>query len=377
MQSLHNPVDTEDDFSEVDPSIGRILSRFIVWGVIVTVLAELLLRTFFISPSRQHFDAELGWQYIPNSKIVYSSEGYAIHRLNELGMNDESLAEKNNQEKILVLGDSFTEALEVARDKNFVSQLDNRFDEIDFVNAGRGAYAPPHQLIVIKRMAAHMQQARNLLFLSHGDIHDLISLPLDITQTPEGVISFLVPVNEGKDAIKDKFRVILHNSALATYIMRRYHREIKKFIRFVASPCIWKCQSRGSMNAQPKQGAIEKASIASDHKKEKDMLTYIFNKLETTAPTLIFYIPNVIYKTQGNAAISDYSLKELGIIEAAARSSGLPFYDLSQQFFNDYKKTGFAAFGFSNTQVGGEGHLNSHGHQVVATYVESVLKSTQ
>lgn len=81
----------------------------------------------FITPSRQVFDADLGWQYIPESKIIYSSEGYAVHFLNELGMNDASLASKTNQKKILMLGDSFTEALEVPRTVNFVPKLDDHF----------------------------------------------------------------------------------------------------------------------------------------------------------------------------------------------------------------------------------------------------------
>lgn len=333
-----------------------------------------MLRTAFITPSRQIFDADLGWQYLPNSKIIHSKEGYAVHKLNELGMNDEPLSRKTNRDKILVLGDSFTEALEVPRKNNFVAKLSDRHANTDFINAGRGAYAPPHQLIVIERMAKYFQPTLNLLFLSHGDLHDLVSLPLMIHRTQDGKILDFTPVNEKKDALKDRFRLILHNSALATYIMRRYHLELKRAIRFISNPCVWQCKQSDSLKNTSGNNESRAIVAKTEQKNQREMLTYIFKQLNAVAPTRIFYIPNVVYKHQHIADISSYSKKELSTISAAAQNAGLPFYSLTLPLLDDYERTGLPAFGFSNTKVGGEGHLNIHGHQVVASYVEGVLK---
>ncbi|MGS2724288.1 hypothetical protein ACVBEJ_11125 [Porticoccus sp. GXU_MW_L64] len=346
-------------------NIKTLTLRISICSIAIIIIAELGLRLFVTAPSRQLFDSEIGWRYIPNSTLVHSGEGYAFHRLNELGMNDGPLHAKTNSHKILVSGDSFVEALEVSRDRNFVSLLDSSHPDIDFINSGRGDFTPIHQPIVLSRLQQHIRPASNLLFISAGDIGALLSSPSQIIRSHKNKILDLKPTSHSKDQLKDKFRVVLHHSALATYIMRRYHRELKNIIGFVNNPCIFNCPEKVDDNA-----ALSTDTHAAREEKI-NRLSFILKSLNTELPTKVFYIPTVIYSPYGKAYISEFSKNELSIIKKSTNSTKIEFHNLSPVFIKNYRSTGKAAFGFHNTQVGGEGHLNHYGHRIVSEYIIS------
>ena len=342
------------------PTKTNVFIRALVSGLSILLLTELILRIFFISPSKQIFDEELGWRYKPNSKLIYTSEGYGTHQLNELGLNDSTLSTKISDSKVLFLGDSFTEALEVSRPKNFISILSQQYQHISFLNAGRGAYAPVHQLTVSNRIIKQFPAQTYIYVMSHGDaLTDLLNLPIYLKHNQVGKIISMQPKNEAKDTIKNKFSALLHNSALATYLMRRYHKELKSVISFLqkSAPPPPRKEKRTKKNQ-------EKANLYS-----QKLLSFVFSELNNTSQTIILYIPNVIYKSEGQSNITDYSKREISIISKAAKDANVVFFNLSELFSHDYLKTSAPAFGFHNTQVGGEGHLNDHGHELVSKFI--------
>lgn len=344
---------------------GKIITRIIVCFIVLLVFSEILIRLYFLSPSRQIFDAELGWQYMPGTTIIHSKEGYARHQLNELGLNDSSIEGKVNERKVIVLGDSYTEALEVDRSENFVSQLDERFGNIDFINAGRGAYSPAHQLIVLSRLLETFKADQVLLVLSFGDSTDIIKTPKILQLDGAGNILSMRPESEKRFAAKDRFKVVLHNSALMTYLMRRYATDLRLLLKYIDEPRLIFSDNKQVSSPVDKE-LLFRQKLA--------LFTYVFDEINKRAPLQIVYVPHIVYLADGQAGVSPYSAGEIDVISAAARQSGVAFNSLDKVFIDDYKYTGEPAFGFHNTRIGGEGHLNSYGHVIAAQLIAQFVK---
>lgn len=350
-------------------SVKTILFRLLLSFLLLIVVFELVLRVFFVSPSRQMYDADLGWQYIPNSSLTYSTEGYGYHQLNELGLNSKLISELKNPDKIFVLGDSFTEALEVSSDKNYVSLLDESFKDIDFINVGRGGYSPLHQLVVIKRMVKLFKPSKIVFMISIGDLGDIINSPYLLKTTKKGAVISLEPKGAEKDRLKDNFRIFIQNSSLLTYLMRRHATSLKKLIANVKDFSL--SQVRTSFKGKSLDPIEAKKQL---NLQKKAFLSYILKELKTYAPLVVMYVPNVIYKSNGKSEITSFSRNEVSLINEVALSDNVEFYDLSSVFINNYKDTGHPAFGFHNTQVGGIGHLNELGHKLTSKFITKLIK---
>ena len=100
-----------------------------------------------------------------------------------------------------------------------------------------------------------------------------------------------------------------------------------------------------------------------------DLYLTILNNLSQTAKEsnvelVILYHPTVTIDPESNTATNKDA-------EAARRfatyceESGVAFVDMSERFFEEYNENHILPYGFINTSVG-QGHLNKHGHQMIA-----------
>jgi hypothetical protein len=140
-------------------AIAAILGRIglIVAGLLIPfVILEIVARAFGLAPppipdpTIWDFHPQLGWWHIPNSGgVFYSSfnEYETEVRINGLGLrDDESLDSYDipDRFKLLVLADSFGEALQVPLEKTFYKQLQAKLTEngpsSQTINAGVGSW---------------------------------------------------------------------------------------------------------------------------------------------------------------------------------------------------------------------------------------------
>jgi lysophospholipase L1-like esterase len=95
-------------------------------------------------------DPEIGWVMMPNKHITWRHEGYSVTRVNSAGMLDREFPIEKSKDtiRIAVVGDSYTEALQVPREQNFCKVIERSLaadasvegKKIEVLNFGISAY---------------------------------------------------------------------------------------------------------------------------------------------------------------------------------------------------------------------------------------------
>jgi hypothetical protein len=102
---------------------------------------------------------------------------------NSLGFRDESIRQvplTDNRPRILMLGDSFTEAQLAWRD-SYVGRIAAHFPQYDVLNGGVGSYSPSNYLNVTRKvLAAGVEFDEAIVFIDTGDAGDEASFYRDI-----------------------------------------------------------------------------------------------------------------------------------------------------------------------------------------------------
>jgi len=163
-------------------------------------LAEGGIRYYHITNGRQRFiwlpDQYLGYIHSSDNKFKHSyTEGERItidHQTNGLGfIGDEINIEKEEGTfRIIVLGDSFSEALQVPSDKNFSGQLQyllnnrshNKYKRIEVLNTGVSGYSPLNYYLYFKRELAQLKPDLVLVQIFANDVFE------DNTATPKSLL---------------------------------------------------------------------------------------------------------------------------------------------------------------------------------------------
>jgi lysophospholipase L1-like esterase len=99
----------------------RVLSfiKFLAWLFVLLLILEVFVRVFFIKSPYLHLIEGLGVVPVDNSVSVWGVEGYGVTHY--LGNGEISTPQDSGGISVVVLGDSYTEALQVNDDQKFVS----------------------------------------------------------------------------------------------------------------------------------------------------------------------------------------------------------------------------------------------------------------
>jgi hypothetical protein len=100
--------------------------KFLAWLFILLFMLEVFIRIFVIKSPYLHFVPELGVVPVDNSIAVWGVEGYGVtHYL----ANGEIVTPQDSGISVVVLGDSYTEALQVHDDEKYVSVAESILHE--------------------------------------------------------------------------------------------------------------------------------------------------------------------------------------------------------------------------------------------------------
>ncbi|MEZ6081604.1 MAG: hypothetical protein R3C56_39825 [Pirellulaceae bacterium] len=121
------------------------------------LVAELALRLLVVQEGKRlaTYDAELGWRGRPNGTGVYARSEDKIwtpFRYNSLGFRDNDVLPKvSDGKRLLILGDSFVESLEIDFPQTFGAQIEksiqNRAPHWDVALIGSQGYSTSQELI--------------------------------------------------------------------------------------------------------------------------------------------------------------------------------------------------------------------------------------
>lgn len=160
----------------------------LVMALFVSEIAFRAAGRFVCVPSTDgglyQLDNTLGWKHRPGVTRTYRGclarefEFEIEVTTNEEGLRDTPtpLKPQSQRRRILVLGDSITEAVQVELEETFVQQLEQRLSQagspVDVINTGVAGYATDNQLIYYQTQGRDYEVDEVLLVLNYNDIQE-------------------------------------------------------------------------------------------------------------------------------------------------------------------------------------------------------------
>ncbi len=341
--------------------------RYLVVIVIVLlILTEVFLRLFISKPSSQQYDIELGYTNIPGSNMIESMEGYSHVTFNALGFNDAD-PDINLPRKIFVIGDSYTEATQLDYTLGYTSLMEQSLASsgVDIIKLARDSFLPLHYPIVSRRYYSEYQPELTILQLGSHTLGGLYDGDVSIKYSPDNkILNYSLRVSEN-DLNKEKYRVIINNSALAYYLMRRYkHLIIRSLNRFNNL-----FDNAGAASDKPDKTLTDDSMLSEKPGVEDQRrLTYLLKKLKGRLVVIYFPDPAIFFDT------NEHNDRVRKIIKASSEAARAGFIDFTDAFRSDFVTNGIPLNGFSNSRPN-SGHLNQYGHKVVFTHLIVELKT--
>ena len=159
----------------------NIFQSFVVLAitfVVFLVTAEIFLRVSKIMiPSPRIYDPIFTYDYLPNKEILYNIEDHFINRLNAYGLNDKDYKPTEKKGiRIAIYGDSYTEALQVAKNKNFHAIAEENLNgkyNLEIINFGRSGFGAGDEWLFYKKTAPLWQPDIVIVCMSHNDFTDI------------------------------------------------------------------------------------------------------------------------------------------------------------------------------------------------------------
>lgn len=152
-----------------------------VSALLALAAGELALRLLGIhySDSFYDFDFQTGWHLRPGAQGQQRAEGEALIEINSHGMRDRerSLAKPPGAYRVALIGDSFTEAMQVNLDETFGGLLEGRpcpgKGRLEALNFGVSGYGTAQELTVYRQSAARFSpDAVVLVFFAGNDFYN-------------------------------------------------------------------------------------------------------------------------------------------------------------------------------------------------------------
>lgn len=127
-------------------------------------------------PRMMLLDKTLGWRHAPNvSKPFVNEFGENVLTIqNEYGHRGKTypLAKTPGKYRALVLGDSFTEAVQVSEGDLFTAQIEASHPEFEVVNAGVGGYGTIQEYLYLAKEGLQFHPDLVLLMVFENDLSD-------------------------------------------------------------------------------------------------------------------------------------------------------------------------------------------------------------
>jgi len=330
--------------------------RYIFFASTLFLLGEVLIRFFVTSPSPQISDPAVGFRYRPNSVVFDTQEGGARLRLNSLGLNSPEADSPKRRTRVLVLGDSFTMASQVPRNKNFVENLRVMRPDIEFVNAGRSDAGPLDYPALFDYYAPLLHPDRILVILTPGDIRDTDESLSRIQRGPDGCPEHILPPGRSKGKWQRQVEPLLRQSALLTLLSRRIN-------------ALYRSHHTKEGDASPRPNSSTKVDL---DKNRIEAIAFALRQMQINKPVTVVYIPYIDYGRNRIASVEASSALGARLICEAAKEVGMTAHVLDSMFINAYFQDGQPGHGFANVQIG-SGHLNLRGHRIAAKAISDII----
>ncbi len=349
-------------------------------------------------------DPLLGWSLRPSASAWEADEGVAWSKINSHGYRDRerALNKAQNVYRVAVLGDSCTEARQVAQDKTFTSLAEEELNrrhwfgesKVEVLNFGIGGFGTGQEFLLLRERA--WKFSPDMIVLQFYSGNDLFNNHRALNpNTPSLAPYFLL--RNGKLELDESFRQrrafdptyielkgvsadIMNSSVLLQLVnkLTQARAQRDQLARLNSGR-----QARGSAdpNALPPEYHRYLAFLPPaippmvEAWQVTEALITEFGKEARShhAPLLIMIIPTMHQihpdPKEHEAYRAKYKIESLEYaddrVEQHARANGIPVLRLSKPLLEEARRTGTYLAGFANTAPN-DGHLNEQGHVMVA-----------
>lgn len=366
----------------------------------VLILAEVGVRLYLLMKGRTHYtywpDVQTGKVHAPNNRFRYTyatAEGKAAvsQSTNSLGLPDGDVAvpKPAGVVRILVLGDSFTEAFQVPQERNFISLLEEALNHregapvYEVINAGISGASPIAEYQRYRTQLRHIDADVVLVQLFANDVFDdqrtLAMSAVDQRGRPVFMPHYFDEARSGKVLSPDG--TVAYPTTLWRHIMP--HSRLAELIAVRVARLREKSPYNRRMNAQPrfqhghqffiiraKDGLFQDRMFRDASLKITERyLTMLRDEVEGDGAAFgMFYIPmeGQLQREHYGKHVRSYTNERLGrylndALQAFSTSEGIAFLDLLPAF--DAHQP--------SLYLDVDGHLNEAGHAKTA---EELLK---
>lgn len=334
-------------------AFGGALAALVFWSAVTALL-------LWRSPGFVD-DPEQGRIYRPGL-YVHGTEGFSWSRMNSLGMRSPEVAQKApGEQRILFLGDSFTEALQVDSDKAYPARVADELSlsgaTVTSVNAGRSGASPANYIHLAPWYAERI----------HPDVVVVQVSGQDFRKDVENAQRNFYVRRTGQS-----FETVFNAEFRSTnpFVQRLPALEPVLEIPLVQlmSQNVWKALAANQPKT-PFVGAQKKsvrANGSSNQPKVVDaaLLDWSIEALAEAYPRLVVvYVPHTDFMTgSGNPAEIRDALAN------ACAQHNVRLVDTMGPLEDSFHGARIAPSGFANSTPG-KGHLNAQGHAIVAAAV--------
>lgn len=312
---------------------------------------EMLLSQFMLQKPVSRTHPILGRIY-GEGLYVQGKEGYGRTVLNELGIRAPSLEEEplqENRQRILVLGDSYTQAMQVSDEAAFPQRLNELLGEYtQVINAGREGASPADYIA----LAEYNQQTFN---------PDVVVVQLNEADFTRDLLSKNQTFFYEKTA--QGFTLQENKELVSTNELASRFANLQGFLNFsVVRVALERLEAMRS--------TAPNTSVDKDKWGDGSLEQFVVQELQRTYKTpILLYIPEMDYFSENYAKANP---TEVYLYETA-RDAGVTFISLRPDFVTRYSQKDETAHGFANTQPG-MGHMNVLGHGIAAERLERALR---
>jgi hypothetical protein len=359
---------------------------------------ELVLRAVgFSSPAWYRPDRQLGWTLRPGVEGSFTKEGRAFVKVNSAGQRDRehSVSKPQNVYRIAVLGDSYSEAMQVALDKTYWALLPERLEacgfqpgrRIEVLNFGVSGYSTAQAYLMLETTAVRYRPDLVLLQFTNGnDVPDNSSalavekerpfFSLDEKGTLRLDDSFaLAPAQVERASVnRERFRRMTDHSRVLQLL--RGLRELALLARAHANAGGQEAGLRVEVLAAPRDAVWEDAWRTTEALIARIGAVARRNDAEL----VVFAVPYAV-QTDPDARLRQSLEARLGVadlfypdrrIASFADKNGILAITLAPEMQARATATGSYLHGFENTRLG-IGHWNERGHRTAAEIIARQL----
>jgi lysophospholipase L1-like esterase len=346
---------------------GALILSAITWNFIIS--------NFIFNQSAVLFDNEIGNRRYPKTRSLNTREGYGNFFTDDLGFNNKSISEqKSNKKRILVLGDSITEAVQLDISKSFSSltekYLNRSSNNYEVFNLGFSGRSVPDYINYSEGYIRKFSPDFVIIQINYNDFtgdaiktskHNYISLEneeIKIINNPHAK-NELVMLSEAYKKARWLQPIIAHtanNFPLS---------ELKNIFKKKTIQASGDDFSFGQ----------SKKTLTDQHKKIIEwQLRELVMKYKNNFALLYTGVVPLINNGEMIEKEDDDVLATKNEIKKACDNFNIPFIDPTDEFLEFYHRSNQLPRGFDNSMPG-SGHLNENGHKIIAEIIYNFIKS--